>query len=454
MPLSLVVLGVFFLFTSFAFGCMENWSIAVAEIILFLGAGLAGYLKKDFWRFPLRLKAFAWFVLVLIAVSLVQMIPLPVSVWRTLDGDRISAYEEGLRSEELLQSEKYRVNPLDKTTAPEEYTRLTPALPGWLTISRSPGSTARAVIALLACLCLIFLLEDVARESEDNLRRLALLTGLCGLAVGLLALFTRGAEKKTHILWVRESERASIAFGPFVNGNHGEAFVNLTFPILCYLIWRKSKDARKRSDVWGMRILAGAFVFLQAALVFSGASRGNLIAVAILPVAGLFHMGFHGKSRMALAAGGMLLIILASAGAFMVQDGLLSSPERSQMNENVIGEWSFAGKGMNTYQETFPAVVKRWFIKAPMNNENLENEYLQVLYEGGGVPFLFAAILACYVIIQSVSLLFIKGGRFWLVPPLIAETMRAYFDMSFHVFPLVGVFLLIISMARKTERAR
>jgi hypothetical protein len=452
MPVSFIVLAVFFVFTSFAFGCMENWSIATAEVILFLGAGISGYLNRDFWSFPKRLKAFALFVLVLIVVAVVQLIPLPVSFWNFADKDRIVAYEEGLQSEELLQSEKYRTDPFGKTVIPAEAERYTPKMPEWLTLSHAPMSTFKALVALFAGLCLILLIEDLAREGDSYLRRLAIIAGLSGLAVGMIALVGKSLEKKTHILGIRESERATNAFGPFVNGNHGEAFINLTFPLICYMIWRKSKDAKKTSDLWGMRLLTFAFVFLQGALVFSGTSRGNFLTVALVPVAGLMHLGLYGKKKTALVLGLFILLLLAGGGWFMVQDGLLSSHVRNQMNANVMDSLSFAGKGLNSFEETFPASVEKWYLGLPMRNEFLENEYLQLFYEGGILPFIGAVALCFYVIYQAAALLFVRGGRFWLLPPLVAESLRASFDMSFHVFPLVAVFLLIFTIAVRRRR--
>ncbi len=449
MPVSFLVLAAFFVFTSFAFGCMEPWSIATAEVMLFLGAAVSGFTSRDFWSFPKRLRAFALFVIVLIIIAVIQLIPLPISFWNFADKDRVAAYEEGRMSEELLQSQKYRINSLDRTEIPAETQRYTPQMPRWLTLSLSPMSTFKALIALLSGLCLILLVEDLSRTGESYLRKLALIAGLSGLAIGMIALVGKSLEKKTHILGIRESDRAANAFGPFVNGNHGEAFVNLTFPLICYLIWRKSKDARKTSDIWGMRLTILAFLFLQFALVFSGLSRGNLLAISILPVAGLLHAGIGTKNKLVLVTGIGLLIVFSGLGMFLVQDGLLSSPVRSQMNLNVVDDISWCGNGINTFQETFPATVNRWFTKAPMKNENLENEYLQVLYEGGMLPFLAAVFLAGHVLIECVKVLFVRGGRFWLVAPLLAESIRAYFDMSFHVFPLVAVFLLTFCLARR-----
>jgi hypothetical protein len=449
---SFLFLAVFFLFSSFAFGCMENWSIATAEVILFLGAGVTGLIRREFWSFPKRLNIFAVFVLALTVISAVQIIPLPLSFWKIADKDRITAYEEGLKSEELLQGEKYRIDPFRKLEAAVEEERYTPVLPGYLTLTRSPASTIKALIALFAGLCLILLIEDVSRLGEQALRKLALLVGFSGLVVGITAVVEKGMEKRTHILWLRESDRASLAFGPFVNGNHGEAFINLTFPLLCYLIWRKSKDAKKASDVWGMRIMAVAFVFLQGTLVFSGVSRGNLLAVALLPVAGLLHMGLHGKKKAALIAGTGLLAVLIFVGWFLVQDGLLTSTVRNQMNANVTRELSLLGKGLNTFEETFPSVVEKWYVTLPMKNEFLENEYLQIFYEGGIAPFVLSVLVCGFVLFEAGMLVFAKGARFWLAAPLIAESVRAAFDMSFHVFPLVGVFLLVFAVAVHRRR--
>ena len=446
MPLSFFVLAVFFVFTSFAFGCMENWSIATAEVILFLGAGISGYVNKDFWSFPKRLKVFAVFVLVLAAIAVVQLIPLPVSFWNFADPDRAAAYEEGLQSEELLQSEKYRKDPFRNIEIPADAVRYTPKMPGLLTISRAPISTARGLVALLAFLCFILLLEDLMRGGTSLIRRLGAVAGICGLVIAVIALVEKGMENRAHILWLKLSDRASEAFGPFVNGNHGQAFINITFPILYYLLWRKSKNTNKMSDKIGMRSLVFGLMVLQGSLVISGSSRGNMISLAIVPLIFLLHLALYKKSRPAWVAAACMFLILIAASLFLTGSGMLVNEVRIGMNRNILPNLTFYGTGLGTFEEVFPSIVTDWPLYKSMHNEFLENEYLQLFLEIGFLAPLILLLILAMVFMDCCRALQSRGSAFWLVVPVVSEAMRAWVDMSFHVLPLASAYILVYAL--------
>ena len=454
MSISLLVLTAFFLFSSFAFGCTENWAITTCEIILFLGAGTRAYFKKGFFKWPERLSPIALFVIVLTVVCLIQLIPLPVSFWRLADSDRVLSYEKGRLSEELLHSEPYRTDPFEAASIPEEKERYSPQTPSYLAISHAPIQTLRSLLALLSFLCFIFLLEDVSREGPDNVKMLAFIVGMIGLAIGLIALVEKGIEHRTHIMWFRESARAAFAFGPFVNGNHGEAFINMTFPLICYLLWRKSRHTGKLSDKIGMRSVILSLLALQGTLVMSGSSKGNFLTLALIPVAFFLHYGLSKSRRYLVIAGSVLLLLLGLGIVFLVQNGLLTDEARVSMNSNIVSRLIISGYGLGSFGEVFPAMVTNWPIFKPMRNVYLENEYLQLYLETGlmMIPFVLALVAAlffgCYGALKR------HGAAFWLVPPLASEIFRTWVDMSFHIFPLAAAYVLIfclISVGRKIQ---
>jgi len=446
MPLSFFVLAIFFVFTSFAFGCMENWSIATAEVILFLGAGISGYVKKGFFKWPEKLSPLALFVAVMAAVCLIQLIPLPVSFWRGVDSDRVQSYEKGRLSEELLHSETYRKDPFETINTPEEKERYSPQTPSYMAISYAPIQTLRSLLAFVSFLCFLFLLEDVSRDGTDKLRLLAYLVGSIGLVIGLIALAEKGIENRTHVLWLRESSRAAFAFGPFINGNHGEAFINLTFPLICYLLWRKSNHAEKLSDKIGMRSVIVSLLVLQGALVISGSSKGNFLTLALIPVAFLLHYGFSKNRRYLAIAGIIMLVTLALAVVLLFQSGLLTDEVRVSMNANILSRVIFSGYGFGSFGEVFPAMVTDWPMFRPMRNVYLENEYLQLYIEAGMVMIPFVLILITAILLACYGSLKRHGAVFWLFPPLASEVFRAWVDMSFHIFPLAAVYVLIFSL--------
>jgi hypothetical protein len=452
MTISFLTLTIFFLFSSFAFGCTENWAVATCEVILFLGAGISGFIDKDFIKWPKKLNIFALFVAFLILVSLIQLIPFPISFWNVIDKSRIQMYEDGAKAEELLQSEKYRIDPFEKSEIPYESERYSPQLPQFLTITRTPIATFRAVIALLSFFCFILLLEDVLRQGNSELRKLALLVGLIGFAIGIIALVEKGIEHRTHILWIRESARAQNAFGPFVNANHGEAFINLTFPILCYLISRKAKRENNLSEKMGLILITISLLILQFFLVASGFSYGNFLGVVLTPLVFLFHFSFRTRNKWIFIFSILCAISIISFGSFLVFEGAFSYVTKANMFKNALQNLSLCGVGMNSFQDTFPSKIVKWPIFFPVRLEYLENEYLQIFYEGGLAAFIFGFFSAFTVLKIAVKKIFSKGSVFWVSIPLIAETIRISFDMSFHIYPLAGTFLLLVGLCLQENR--
>ncbi len=447
MTVSFLALSVFFLFSSFAFGCTENWAVATCEVILFLGAGVASFVDEKFLQWPKKLNILALFVSFLIVVCLIQLIPFPVSVYRIIDKSRIQMYEDGAKAEELLQSEKYRIDPFMKTEIPYESQRITPEPPSFLTITRSPFATIRALIALLSFFCFLLLLEDVIKEGNSELRKLALFVGLIGLAIGIIALIEKGIEHRTHILWLRESTRASFAFGPFVNANHGEAFINLTFPILCYLVWKKALRTRIIIDKIGMFVLIGALLLLQGALVLSGTSKGNFLYLILLPFFFLVQYGLNKRKALlnVLAAFYFLVVLLLSL--FLVQSGLISDSVRIRMNPNVFTEFNLLGYGIGSFEDVFPAKIVDWPIFFEMRNVFLENEYLQSFFEFGIVGLILVSAVAFSIIYKNFVFLKNYDKGFFLSAAMLAEIVRVWFDMTFHIIPLAATFVLLYAIA-------
>lgn len=449
MTIPFLVLSIFFLFSSFAFGCTESWAITTCEGILFLGTGIASLADVKFLQWPQKLNIFALFVVLLIAISLLQLIPIPVSIYNVLDRERIENYTNGAKAEELLQSEKYRIDPFEKTEIPYESQRYTPKVPSFLTITRTPFATLRALIALFSFFCFLLLLEDVMRQGNSELRKLALFVGLIGFAVGVIAIIEKGIEHRTHILWLRESSRAQNAFGPFVNANHGAAFINLTFPIIYYLLWRKVKRETKISEKAGLVLLTSSLILMQVALIISGFSYGNYLILLILPLFILFNFSLRLKNKLLIATSTVFALFILFGITYLFFSGAVEFDTKRIMFQNAMQNWSFIGMGVNSFSDTFPTVVIRWPVIQPFKIEYLENEYLQVLYEGGVLPFICAIFVAVNVLFVAAKNLSSRRSLFWLSAPLFAETIRVFFDMSFHIFPLSAVFVLLFSLSLK-----
>jgi hypothetical protein len=427
---------------------MEGWAIATCEVILLLGAAVVGWRIPDFWSVPRRLWLPALLVAVLIVIGLVQMAPLPASLWKEAGSDRYTRYTEGAEAERLLHTDAYRRDPFgvgaDRSLPPEPYQPLTPPLPRWIPTSFTPAATARAIFALVAGLCLILLLEKLADDGRSQLRRLSWLVGGLGFFVAVVALFQHQDQTRTAILWIRHSPRAPQAFGPFVNPNHGAAFVNLAFPLLYYLLWQHSRGTHRRGDRLGLRLLCVSLFAIHITVLVVNHSQAAFFSLALYPVL-LFSAstGVPPRPRFLLPATVAYAALLLGLGFFGWRTGLLTDHGRIRLDGNVPLTHFLIGNGLGSFDEKFPSVLADQPVNAPVHNTHLENEYLQIFFEAGLLPALLAAGLGGMIFFLGWQFLLGRSAAFWVAPALLGETFHAAFDFTAHVFPIVGTFLLV-----------
>jgi len=438
-------LALFFVFSALAFGCMENWSIATCEVLLFGGAALVGWSKPGFWSIPKNLWLPALLVVVLAAVGLLQLVPLPAAVWKACGAERYTLYEEGAEAEALLHTDSYRRDPFapgaDQPLPAESWVKRTPETPGWIPASFTPGATFRALLGLGAALCLILLLEQLAEEGHDRLRQLGWLVGGLGLLVTFTALAQVQDTARSLILWVRPSPWAPFSFGPFVNTNHGEAFINLALPLLYYSLWHRSPGGRLANRL-GMWLLLGALATFHVVVLLVSSSRAAFLPIALYPVVFAARFATRGGrvGRVALAAALLVLVVLAGVG---IGTGFLLDPMRVSWNQNVPATHWIIGQGLASFEARFPAVLTDLPLFEAMRSSNLENEYHQVFFEAGLVPALLAVLAAGAALWLALGTALHGHSSLWLAPPLAAETLHAAVDFTGHVFPLVGTYLLL-----------
>ena len=450
--IALAVLSLFFAFSSFAFGCMEGWSIGVCEVLLLGGVALAGWRDRSLWCWPRRLGLPALFVAALAGVGLLQLVPLPAGLWRACRAERVAIYDEGDKAEALLRSDAYRWDAFSSAPAPparDASPALTPAAPGWIPASFTPLATVRSLLALAAAFCLILLLERVARD-EQRLQKLLFVVGGLGLAVALVAL-VQYAEPKSKLLGIRASPFAYRAFGPFVNPNHGEAFVNLTLPLLYYLLWRRSLREAGLGNRWGLRaLMAGIFILHVVLLAFSH-SRGAFLALALYPLAILGHWAFKG-SRAAWTAVVLYALVLAAGVFFALATGAIFESGRVELNANVPARHFLIGQGLGSFEARFPAVVTDFPLAYTTKvNTHLEDEYLQTFFEAGLLPALLLLAAAGWALVLALRGVRLGRASFWLAPALAGETAHAAVDFTGHVFPVVGAYLLLWLMLSRLD---
>lgn len=317
--------------------------------------------------------------------ALLQLIPLPISLWVALPGH--APYAEAL----------------GVAGAPEIAYRALSLAPDFTMLSFLAGLPISAAF-LLAYL-----------SPLPKLR--VLIHALVGFAAlqAVLGLLQMGPFPRLFF-GVASGGRA---IGTFANSNHLANYVAMTVPLTVLLLRqaittprsRKRERARRQrmSAVWSIVLF-----LLLTGIVISG-SRGGTVAALVGMVLAVILSARRGEPQSArrwglVGAGGMLMVVAAVVGVdalfsrFGAEKAGYFDGDRWQM---VIATWHGAiefwpfGSGFGTFANIFPAFHPaglRGFV------EHAHNDYVQFLMEGGLLAVLLYIFLIGLVTKQAVQL--------------------------------------------------
>lgn len=450
MPLLTAALGALLLFAVFAFAAVEPWAAAAVEASLFLLAAAAALRDRRFLRLPERLLVPFALALLLALAAAFQLVPLPRALWAAAGDERATLGADAARAEALLRSEPYRTDALTGTLLPEDREPvLTPPPREWIPATFAPRATARALLALLALLAFLLLLERAGENGREELRRLALTAGVAGVAAGAVALvqFRPGAQK---VLGVRESVHAASAFGPFINENNGMGFVNLALCLLYYLLYRKARRNPHPTNRLGIFVLTLALGAFHGALLLIRTTGAGFWTPLLIPVVLGLRL-LKDRPRALRAASALFFAVLALAGGAALLWGFTDLHGRLGIWKNALaGGHLILGNGLGAFADRFPSVL----LDTPTRSAVLwlypENEYLQLLFEGGIAGAVVGGAALLWVFRLGVEALAARGGAFLLVPALWGEALHAATDFHFHLWPVLFAYLLAAALASPT----
>lgn len=214
-----------------------------------------------------------------VALPLLQLIPLPPSLWQTLTGRE--PFAQG-----MLQTLGF--------------------LP-WGRVSLSPGNTINAASSLVVAVTALLLLSGIEKEERAWLipTLLVLATGSMSIA---LAQFSLGRFSQPLINYTGDIS------GTFANRNHFALFMALGCVAIPLWTLRRSH----RHSQWRLLVAAGLYLLFILTAMASGSRAGLIVTVLALPI-GVLIVREDVKSRMrgqprwiaaALLLGGVSLIAL------------------------------------------------------------------------------------------------------------------------------------------------
>jgi O-antigen ligase len=451
-------------FTPFAFGTVETWSIALMEwgIVTLVLIHLLGRL----WDAPgtrpetaaggrrgLGVKTLAWPFGLFVVFCLLQTVPMPLEWLRAVAPGSAAMYEQPPL--ELPAEAPASV----RASLPADDPLLNPIPVNRRPVSIRPNLTLDRA-RLVGCLLLaLFLVVSWARGEE---RVVFLLKAM--VFVGSLVSFQglmQFLAPNGRLLWFRRTPPAS-SFGPFVNHNHYAGYVEMIIPVAIALVFYLGVVRRRRRSPgnpdperppawavvdaaddgggrWGKTGLALFATVILTVTLFLSLSRGGILS-ALISGAVLFLIAWRRMpSRLLVGSVALALVIFVVGlvgwiGARPLREqfeGLAGGVEREAsfrarllvwraMADNVSG-FLWLGSGLGAFEDSFaphtpPGSAKRW--------DKAHNDYLQLLWETGVVgTLLFLSGCAVFLVRYWWPALRSRGDPLGMFRPGIAVSL-------------------------------
>jgi O-antigen ligase len=354
-------------------------SFVVVVAMLFGGGGLQGWSDAVVQLAALPLLAWALFKLnpsqlgrggrwaivllcAILALPLLQLIPLPPSLWSSLPGRRefASAYEAAGM-----------------------------ALP-WLPISLDPSATRLSLLSLLPATAIFLAVLSLEPRSRRILIVLVFIVVFASVVLDILQ--TMGGEDSP--LRFYESTNRGRAVGFFANSNHHAAFLYSAIPFIMAWAIGLVVDHRQNRSI-GLAFLALLILMITIGLT-AAQSRAGIALLFIAGLSGLLLAWRHnregsGRRLLLFAIGGNLVALL-----LVFQLGFVGFMQRAEQAES-IGElrWPIAritskaavanlpfGSGFGTFVPVYDKFAPRTLLADTYVNR-AHNDWLELWLTGG-----------------------------------------------------------------------
>ena len=343
------------------FGGATRFDVLAPAVPLLVGLGVLAILIVARGRRPLSLlEKLCW--LGVFAIPLLQLIPLPPSLWT-----RLALHDY-----------------------PAEVLGAIGVAP-WLPLTLTPSRTLSSALAFVPAFAVYLAARDLpAREAN---RLLAWLGGFAAVSalLGLVQL-SGGTGSKLRFYSVTNDD---AAVGFFSNANHFGTFVALCIPIVAFLGLR-FETPRALRDPRAVLVIAAGIIALLAAGAFASLSRAGMGAavLALLVSGAMILVHLHIPTRTKLVAGACSIALLAAAGGAFVASGRFAAvAEIDQVGtDGRLALWpTFArmagaampfGSGLGSFDPTYREYEDYTKLGARYLN-NAHNDLAQVVIEMG-----------------------------------------------------------------------
>lgn len=298
-----------------------------------------------------------------VLLVLLQMVPLPVSIWSTLAGRD-------------LVVDGYRLLGMG------------PSSMSW---SLAPYDTLETLLALLPALGMLIAVVAFRRYSREWLAVAMIAGTFAGVLLG--ALQVSSADPATSPWYFYRHSNFGVATGFFANGNHMASLLMVTIPFIAALgatIRKRPGDFRKRSA--GLALVIGGLIVVVLGIALNGSLAAFGLGLPVLLASALLLFGAGDRlARRAIV--GVALVSLASLAflwASPVSRGdqlgasvSLSTRQTILANSVELAErFGRVGTGLGTFAKAYPLTEDPTKVDRVYVN-HAHNDYVELAIETG-----------------------------------------------------------------------
>ena len=417
--------------TTLAYGTVHYWALAAFSLS---AAGIVCLWSVDglvLRSTRISLNAVQWPILGMIALGLVQMLPL-----RTPDNAGLPLSPAG-------------------------------------TLSLDPYAT-RLVVVQVVSLFIYFAATLLFVDSSRRLRTLVRTITIFGFLLAMFGLTQSLTTDGTRVYWFRQLTQ-STAFGPFINRHHFAGYMELAIAIPLGLLFTGAIEKQKR-------VLYGFAAMLMGVALIMTNSRGGIISlgaeILFLAVVGTTARARRGRhvprgerARAAMLRAGLALalvvVLIGGAVAFGGADiftRLLGTPTASDPTTGRAHFWSVTLKIIKAYPITgsglgsFGVIYTRYDSRNGLFRvEQAHNDYLQTLSDGGivggvlGLSFILILFRRGFARRETHDQ-FRRGVVTGALAGCFAVLVHSFFDFTLHTTANALLFLTLAALATQDSR--
>ena len=389
----LIEAGALFLlvFTPLAYGTVEPWAEAIAELVVLtmVLVWVLGMLRD--WELRIELPP-GWLpVCLFLALAFLQVSPLPGALIGL-----VSPWTLGLHQE-----------------AAAYLGASSPLVP----LSLAPHATLRAALKLGAVAAFFLVCYNTYRTRPQIVRAVWTMI-IMGSFISVFGIVQR-MTWNGRLYWLGPESRAPAAFGPFVNRAHFAGLIVVVVPMALALVMTGVKNARRmpgrgwrdrlrrwNSERRGPTRLIPFLILLMGGAALASGSRGGLLALiaALMAMVSLGAQGRSGAGRATRIAVTSALIVLAATwiGGDVLWGTVTRLADEVERSEDSVRLrlWGDAvdlakatpalGTGLDTFGVVYPLVRT---IRQPAVFTHAESDWVQVFTDAGvaGLALVLAA---------------------------------------------------------------